>query len=330
MKFSIELLSEGQADCFLLLFENDNGDECSILIDGNCEKTENISSSKLLKRISELKKLDFIVVTHVDDDHLGGILSLFQRNEDEIPSISKQLKDSIIVYNNVTEGLISYGQAERFEKLIRDRKIINSFSNRYDNGKRMLQFLPVKLRKILELNEKNERNIYVTFLNPDKDGAKKVINDYKKYKYNDKQSYKKLINKNSIVLLIEFKGKTVLFSGDAYSKDIKVALEKLQGESVKSPISKIDCIKIPHHGALEYNKSLASIAKNFECRKFILTGKNEWDKKHPSEEILEDLSIKFSDEPSLELKIYTEVNLASINSKYAILEERCLKEIPIL
>ncbi|MCB2354372.1 MBL fold metallo-hydrolase [Clostridium estertheticum] len=326
MKFDIELLNKGQADCFLVLLENDRGDECNILIDGNCQGIKSDSLDKVVERISKLKKLDCIVVTHIDNDHIGGVLSLFERDKDVLSCISKQLKESIIVYNNVIEGIISYSQAECFEELIRNKKVINSFNERYENERRMLHFLSIKLRRILEFNEDTEKNVYVTFLNPDRQGAKKVINDYKKYKDCGKQSDKKLINKNSIVLLIEFGEKKVLFTGDAYSEDIKMAIDVLKDKSLLSNVNKIDWIKIPHHGAYEYNKSLVSLAKNIDCSNFILTGKSEWDEKHPSQEILENLLDEFSDV----LKIYTEVDLASINDKFAKTEERFLKEIHIL
>lgn len=308
MKFSIELLSKGQADCFLLLFENDNGDECSILVDGNCEG----KNDKVIDRISRLKKLDCIVVTHIDNDHIGGILSLFGRDENENPCIKDQLKNSIIIYNNLTDRLISYKQAERFEELIRDKKVFNSFSNRYNNCERMIYFLSIQTRKILKLNDYNKKNVYITFLNPDKNGVKEVINDYKKVKVNGNKANAKLINKNSIVLLIEFQGKKVLLTGDAYSENIKKAIGQLQEKLIPSPIDEIHLIKIPHHGADEYNKQIVQLSQEVKCNKLIITGKSEWDEKHPSKELLNNLLDNLSDE----LEIYTEVNLASIDDKF--------------
>lgn len=326
MKFDIEILSKGQADCFLILLENNRGDECSILIDGNCEGSKSDTLDRVVERISKLKKLDCIIVTHVDNDHIGGILSLFERDKDVKPCISEQLKESTIVYNNLTDTLISYKQAERLEKLIRGKKVINSFSNRYENVKKMLYFLSVRTRKILKLNEYNKKNVYVTFLNPDKNGVKDVVRDYKSYNVTGKKANAKLINRNSIVLLIEFGEKKVLFTGDAYSDSIKNVIDELQMKSVPSPINEIDLIKIPHHGADEYNKRLSCLSKGVKCGKFILTGKSKWDKKHPSEKILEDLL----EDLSGELEIYTEVELASINDKFKKLHNDLEKEIHIL
>ena len=78
MKFDIELLSKGQADCFLVFLENDEGDECSILIDGDYGEKRRPVLENIIGRISKLKRLDCIVVTHIDEDHLGGIFSLFE------------------------------------------------------------------------------------------------------------------------------------------------------------------------------------------------------------------------------------------------------------
>lgn len=326
MKFEIESLSQGQADCFLILLENDLGDECNILIDGNCEGKNNQSFHVLVERIAKLKKLDFIVVTHIDNDHIGGILSLFGRDKDSIPHIEEQLKECIIVYNSIVEGLISYSQAERFEELLHERRIVNSFSHRYKNPNKMLYYLSIQKRKILKLNERKKNNVYITFLNPDENGVKNVINDYKKYKLNGKNANGKLINENSIAFLIEFQGKKVLFTGDAYFESIKKAIDKLNEEAIPSPIKKIDLIKIPHHGAVEYNKELACTSKNMKCSKFIVTGRREWDEKHPGKDIIDDLFRELSGD----FEIYTEVDLAIINEKYKPLQRDFKKGIDIL
>ncbi|WBW98848.1 ComEC/Rec2 family competence protein [Oceanirhabdus sp. W0125-5] len=312
MKFEIELLSKGQADCFLVMIANDQGDECNILIDGNREGKKSDSFKKIVERIAKLEKLDCIVVTHIDNDHLGGILSLFDCSKGAASCINKQLKECIIVYNNVTKKFISYKQAERFEKLIRTKKVINSFSHKYQNGDRMLHFLSKDKRRIFLYDESKERNVYVTFLNPDKAGAREVNNDYKKYKYEGKKGNAKLINKNSIVLIIEYQGKSVLFTGDAYSGKIENAIEELRKNELPYPINKIDIIKVPHHGAEEYNENLASFSEKVECDKLIITGRSIWDKKHPSKELLEKLYKSLSSK----LEIYTEVELGSIDPKF--------------
>lgn len=316
--FEIENLSNGQADSFLIRIENKNGDDCYILVDGNREGIGSEGLTNTIGKISKLKRLDYVIITHVDNDHLGGILSLFDSDENDNPSIKKQMANTIIIYNSITTGLISYKQAQRFEKLIHSRRVINSYNLHYKNDTSFLQILSMRQRKILE---KKEGCVYLTFLSPDKEGVKKVVNDYNRYinKLKNKEN-SKLINENSIVFLLEYNDKAVLFTGDANIKDIN---EKL---ITFNSLSTISLIKIPHHGAEKNNLFLCDLAKKYTCREFILTVDNAWDKLHPDESIIKTLY----DEFSKNCKMYTELDLSTIDTNYNGISDLVTKTIKII
>lgn len=70
VQFKIKNLSVEQADCFLILLENIKVDSCNILVDGNREGKNSVSFLNMKKEIEKLNKLDYIIVTHVDNDHI--------------------------------------------------------------------------------------------------------------------------------------------------------------------------------------------------------------------------------------------------------------------
>lgn len=304
MKFEVENLSCGQADCFLINIENYLGDTCTILVDGNRQGKANLLNT-IVPRISNMEKLDYIVVTHVDNDHLGGILSLFQFNADT-SSIQRQLKDTIIIYNFVSQGEISYRQARSLEELLHGRRVINSFSIDYDNRNSMLKLLHPTRRNILKSTKEREKNAYLTFLGPDKAGANAVARDYQRCKLTGASSNEEIINKNSITFLLEFAGKRMLFLGDAYLTDTVEVISNIEGTG--APL-KITLIKVAHHGAKDNNALIGEFAQKHQCRKFIITGSVDWNKKHPAKEVLEQLY-------PLKPEIYTDVNLLTIDTKY--------------
>lgn len=313
MEFIVENLSCGQADCFLISLENELGDTCTILVDGNRQGKKSRSLENIIARIEKLDKLDYIIVTHVDNDHLGGILSLFQYFKKDRKDIAQKLEETIIVYNCISQGLISYRQAREFERLICDRKVIGSYCNRYDNSGSMLKLLQVPLRKILSITAEKNRNAYLTFLGPNRAGVNAVANDYLQYYDDGTKPDAVLINKNSIAFLLEFGGKKVLFTGDAFLTDVQNLLLSIEDEH--NPI-KIDLMKIPHHGAEKYNVGIGEFVRKHQCTQIILTAAETWDNKHPAESVMKELSSALSGAG----RIYTEADLTQIKDEYGRLQ----------
>lgn len=290
MKITIRNLSVEQADSFLIILDN-NKSKINILLDGNRESVvyENI----LLSAVSGLGQLDYIVVTHIDNDHLGGILKMLETNGND-----KKLANTKIVYNFVTQKNISFNQAKRFEKIIRGRSVIKSYGSKYDSDD-FLYFLSINDRKICNDIE-SESKAFITFLSPTREGANKVWENF-----NSGQKEKaELINDNSIVFMLEAGEKRAIFAGDANWDKIEKRLEEVFGD--KKYI--VDLIKIPHHGANHNNIGLKDFVEKHECKKLLVTGKREWDHKHPDEELIKKLkTFSATNQP----EIYSKVDLST-------------------
>jgi ribonuclease BN (tRNA processing enzyme) len=279
MKFDIINLSVNQADCFLIILETNQNKRITILVDGN---KENSDMSHIRNEIGQYGKLDFIVVTHVDDDHLGGIIQLLNDESNEV------VKDTKIIYNHVVKKIISYKQAKQFENLIKGRDIINSYKSSYDSYE-FMDILSMEDR-MLCVDVGIEDRAFLTLINPSGADISKVHNDCEKVLGNKKKSEnKKLVNRNSIVFMIEFNDKKALFTGDSTWKYIQKSLDIILR---KDEEYEMNLIKIPHHGAYDNNIGLSDYAQNHNTEKFLVTGNQEWDKNHPSEKLILELKDK--------------------------------------
>ena len=75
---TIQMLPAASGDCIYLEFPDP---DFRILIDGGYAKTYHKYLKKfLLNLAAEGKRLNLIVVTHIDNDHINGIKSLLQEN----------------------------------------------------------------------------------------------------------------------------------------------------------------------------------------------------------------------------------------------------------
>lgn len=80
----IEVLPANEGECILITIGKE---DIHILIDGGTAKTY---KNYLRKRLIELKKenkvIDLLIVTHIDNDHIGGIIELLRENGSDVES----------------------------------------------------------------------------------------------------------------------------------------------------------------------------------------------------------------------------------------------------
>lgn len=287
IKLTIKNLSRDQADCFLLVFEKDDN-RITMLIDGNREGKPSVD--RIQKELSSYDSLDYILVTHIDSDHLGGVLKLLESKVEK-----EKLEHTRIIYNYVTEVNVSFNQARRFEKIIKGREIIKSYNGGIDADD-FLCFMSRGERAICQ-DIGSKHKIFFTFLGPDMEEANKVWSSYE----NGARERGTLINQYSIVFMIELGPYKFIFTGDAYWHEVQQRVDGL----LKADDT-IHMIKIPHHGAKDYNVGMAEYIKVHNGEKVLVTGKQTWNHDKPDKEMIKDLAAAGNTNG---LVVYSTVNL---------------------
>ena len=177
---------------------------------------------------------DLLILTHVDDDHIGGVLSSL-RSGWKCPFREVRMNRS---------GSLSSGNA-----YLSTRQNDEVYSRLVDQG--------FDVKPMLAGDEIKIYNSKITTIRPDKiipdngrsDTPLAYHKDYGKSlsKLADepiKSTDRSINNKNSIVFIFEYDGHRLLFTGDAWGEDICEALKSVDGCK-----QHFDLVKLPHHGA---------------------------------------------------------------------------------
>lgn len=96
MKYTFRTFYCGSGDCIFLVLENGN---CTLNIMVDCGKyTEEIDG---FVRTELKNKIDYLIVTHIDNDHINGLVAMMTRNRDlMINHIIYILFDQLRLYRN--------------------------------------------------------------------------------------------------------------------------------------------------------------------------------------------------------------------------------------
>lgn len=304
--------SKGQEDFFLVKFIGDNKVEINILFDGG------INSEKCIEHIRDNVdgKLNYIVLTHIDQDHIKGLLKLYTEEEDN--NLKSKLKDTVFVYNRFVNGIVSYNQAEAFEKMIQGREIICSYKEYQDNSGNAI-FLSAEQRR--KLPKKEKKQIYITFLSPtDRKEIEPLYDYYQQYKEKNKNpsgnAY--VVNKSSIMCLVEYEETLLLMAGDGYFKDILPTFKILTGSQTICPISMNALIKISHHGSSDNNEGLDEIIGITQCDKFVITNVEEAQRNGKNSVKVADYILELSKNSSVSVYSNSDYNGLKITKEQSI------------
>ncbi len=196
--FYIDFIDVGQGDATLIVTNSNK----KILIDGggsefnsNFDVGKNTLLPHLLKK--KINKLDYVIISHFDSDHVGGILTILNEIKVEKVIIGKQFEKS-----------------ENYEKFIR---IVENKKIKFYN---------------MEAGQK---------INVDKDTCIDIL-------WPDTSNIIKenILNNNSLVCRLNYKDKSMLFTGDVEEIAENAILNKY---SNKLNVLEADIIKIAHHGS---------------------------------------------------------------------------------
>lgn len=293
----IQFLKAGHGDAILLCLQHADGSTKNILIDGGPKiayeyrdkRTKKKQAGALKIKLEEIfqrnEKIDLLILTHVDDDHIGGILKWFENksflkvqvgkiwfNSGQLISEyfnSKDFKEnhlSIEENNNNTNTSINQGAT--FEKLITkynlwDRKIINAKDELKELGLTFKILSPnnINLKKLIGKWKKERPDTLTSGKKTDYHLSLNQLNDLPCFE--DTKPH----NGSSIAFLLTHHSRNYLFLGDAHPKTIIESL-KHYGFCKFNPL-KVELVKISHHGSkFNTNKELLEI---LVCNHYVIS-----------------------------------------------------------
>lgn len=271
-------------DC-LILESNTGKNSTTVLIDGGPYQTFEKHLKPSLQKLPIKGKLDLVVLSHIDNDHIIGLLDLLDEIKAQRDNGTKELvKVSKLWHNSFNDLLQANGDPST---LLKNSFITMNFRSKGDQKKiessimtiimkgfkqaRDLTSLAKSLKipinpgfdkmVLVEDRPKSIKINDITFhiLGPTKNNLDKLSKEWKHWlnekKLNESLEFgllqlldKSIPNLSSIVLLAEAKNRKILFTGDGSGDDIINILSR-EGMLDKQGKYHVDVLKVPHHGS---------------------------------------------------------------------------------
>lgn len=290
MIFKIELLPARYGDCIWITYGT-LGNMRQILIDGGTRGTRSEIIEKIVSLPKEERKLELLVVTHIDQDHLQGIQAFLEQDQ-----LGVEIKD--FWFNGwkhlPTDDVEEFGarQAENMTKeILRHRLAWNhSFNGKavfinktaplpvvtLPGGLRLTLLAPT-LKALRELRPVWEREIKKAGLVPGFGSLEQPLIDdnieafgsvepdvnglnNEPFKEDESEA-----NASSIAFLAEFEGKRALFLGDSLPSQVQSSLRLLQ----PSGKFKVDLVKVSHHASS--GNTSPELIEMLDCKRFAIS-----------------------------------------------------------
>ncbi|MGA1867757.1 MAG: ComEC/Rec2 family competence protein [bacterium] len=308
----VTMLPAKEGDCLLITYGHIS-DKKYILIDGGRKWTYKNSLKVLFEKL-KINQLELIVVTHVDRDHIEGIMTLFEDSKLHINvkdvwfNTYDHLKGRAINPPANDEGSFLEPMGAKMGEDLSDLLIKKGWPwNNYFKGN------PVEITENMNDNKINIGEVKLTLLSPNREKLKSFIpkwkaecrkagivagieaEEYGSYPIsqfetmgsNRRIDIDKLAetpfendetdaNGSSIAFLFELEDKRILFAGDAHADILKNSLENYKGTKSEKII--LNAFKVSHHGSAHNISN--DILDMIECDHFLISTNGNYFK-HP-------------------------------------------------
>jgi len=299
----IEILPAGHGDCIWIEYGNPDT-PWRMLLDGGATGTYRRS---LLPKLDALRKkereFELLVVTHIDGDHISGILELLEDKDigfrakdiwfngyrhlpDEAPSTlgpvqGERLTDFLVKPN------VSWNAAFDGRAVVIPQK--GDLPRKKLDGGLVLTLLSPTLDRLAGLKPKWEDEVVKAGLDPNTPRPQEVessdgfdlldtslpdVEELSSQFFSEDDSE---ANGSSIALMLEYEDRRVLLAGDAHPSVLKDGVDRMGcGEKVT-----LTACKLPHHGSkANINRQLL---ETLDCKTYLFSTNGAYFK-HPDRE----------------------------------------------
>jgi len=266
----------------------------------SCDKSVNFLIDCGFKQTykQEIRKLtdnvDFIILTHVDEDHIYGAIPLIEDYPDKFSFNRLYINTPSSCSVAKRAGNISISQSITLESLLKQKKIpygslVQGTNLNIDDKVNLTIISPTK--KDIDYFNDQYQEIIDKQLSETPISINAPFETFEvlsKKKDSFKSKSKDFVNTSSIAFILKYKSYKVLFLGDAHPEVVSDYLFS-KGYS-SSNKCEFDYIKLSHHGSItSISNKLVSIIR---CSNFIIsTNGGKARSKHPNRETIAKLSV---------------------------------------
>lgn len=280
----IRFLSVGSGDGICIRFFGEDSSYHNIIIDGGTEKGDKYERS--LKReiiaIKERKeKIDLWIITHIDDDHIGGILRFIKDQalfkEIDLSATRFWFNYSDLDYDTgiSPDNFKSVKQGIRLREFLKQKAFLQQFIT---DELQLINFFGIKF-SILSPNRQKFEELVLEWKKEEIKIIEKKVALFKGTEANDyetkienfdlelEDSDISTANASSIAFILECNMKKFLFTADAHPCILENALSQL-GYSDENKLH-LEYMQVPHHGS-KFNTT-DRLLKIIDCSNYVIS-----------------------------------------------------------
>jgi beta-lactamase superfamily II metal-dependent hydrolase len=282
----VEMLPAEHGDCLLIEYGN-RARRSRVLIDCGTARTYKTELKPRLEQLApDQRHFDLFILSHIDDDHIGGAIRLMR----DMPTLGLSFDD--IWFNGWThiepfQSLMGARQGEVFSQHLRQQGLpwnvwqgggpivvpdTGALPSVTLAGGMTLTLLSPTPRKLGALANSWEKVIVKSGKVPGSDsflgGARTMLTGLPDVPALADASFSSdgaEANGSSIAVLAEFAGRRILLGADAHAP---VLLESLQRLTGGAPLE-LDAFKLPHHGSR--NNLSRELVQQVRCRDWLVS-----------------------------------------------------------
>lgn len=338
---NIEMLQALHGDAFVLHCHKGKNSGV-IVVDGGPNK----DSQKIVDKLDSLGMIDLNILTHYDDDHIGGLLAYIKKHKNEIPFPVKEMWLNCAYTVKVSSSPnLSFGQAKNLADELSEindtlsaeqQPLIKWEESLYAD---MLKHMPFADFLILSpdknVKKMNDKNYYNSIANISRNYSRQkqvLATPLSVLAYNNAPTFpstqQEIVNWSSIAFVIKCDNFSALMLGDSYPCTIVKSLRQ-EGYSETNPL-RVDYVKVSHHGSL--NNISNDLLDIIDCDKYLIsTNGGSGTSCHPDRETIAKIVCHPKRDLHRPIHLYFNYRISSIERRgYKFLNDSEIKKYKII
>lgn len=302
IKMEIKFFQAECGDASHIRFLGNDNKYHNVFIDSGYERTfRHILEEEIQNIIGNNEAIDLWIISHIHDDHIGGVLKYISTIKDGEYSdiVNKYLYNPPRIYEfersfNSSSEFVSISQGDiLYEYLKSTNKLLNfDITNVVESIElygltltilspttNKLQTLRAKYHLASKSFEKEEDIEISEAVTPKQNDYKSLINNFNLDGWIEDDSVE---NGSSISVLAEFKNKKILWLADSHPSDVVISLKEL-GFNNHNKLA-CDWVKVAHHGSRGNNND--ALYNMINCNNFLFSVNGENKHNLPSKECI--------------------------------------------